>query len=314
MNIAILGGAGFIGSVLSEKLIQANNNVLIIDKFVHKDSFQFAKVLRELGCQVISHDINDVETLKKSLSSDIEVIFHLAANSNIRPRSSNINLDFQDTLGTTLSLAEAIKMRNISHIIFASSSAIFGEEGKNINKKTHEIKSLNPISDYGKAKLASEYLLQNSFARGGIDKLSVCRFPNVVGRNATHGILFDLFLKKKAQPKILNILGNGTQFKPYIDVEVMCDQLIYWLMNELEGIRFHNIGPRENLSVHEIVEKFLELTEWRVQTEFQFQREGWLGDVAEYSFQVEENNESLPTSLESITSAIHTLNSDERFN
>ena len=317
MKIVVLGGSGFIGSILSGKLAKLKYDVTIIDKMIHESSrLFFAPKLRNMGCKVESCDINDMEHFISVLPDDSDLIVHLAANSDIKPMSNGSNRDFHDTLGTTLSLAEALKVKKTKSIFFASSSAIFGLQSENISINLHNEKPLFPISNYGTAKLASEYIVETLFHSKKIHNLSICRFPNVVGKNSTHGILFDFFMNFKEKTSSLRVLGNGYQSKPFMHVDILTDVIlkdIEKVKNSKSKLKHINLGPKGTISVREIVEIFLNTTKWDVPAIYGDTEEGWPGDVPSYSFDTEHKFMNLPTSRDAIERAIKDLQIDERF-
>ncbi len=309
----ILGGAGFIGSLLAQKLQGMGKEIIVIDRFKHFDSKKFAEEIESERCQIIEADISKVEILDKVLPAECESIFHLAANSDIKPGPNFENIDFNDTLCTTLALAETLKNKVVKHVVFASSSAVFGNAGLKVSSKSHVHNSLSPISNYGLCKLMSEYILESLYYRGNIEQLSVCRFPNVVGRNVTHGILYDFFRKSQSKTNALEVLGNGYQEKPYLHVDNLIDILV-----EVEGeirseLNYFNIGPKDTISVREIVNLFIELTGWIVKVSYQDSPIGWPGDVAKYSFNSDNFKTNILNSRESVQKAITELTNDKRF-
>ena len=109
-------------------------------------------------------------------------------------------------------------------IIFTSSSAIYGETNSIISEKT---KIKKPISNYGLMKLKSEIFLTNFSKKFKIEIL-IFRFPNVVGSNLTHGLLFDMKNKIFSKKKHIQVLGNGEQQKPYSHVSEIIDCMFFF--------------------------------------------------------------------------------------
>jgi UDP-glucose 4-epimerase len=314
MKVIIFGGAGFVGLNLISALNSITSDYLVIDNFTHTDSRNFIAEINKSN--VIEMDLNNTSELRRILKEyKADCIIHLAANSDIRPDSrSSINRDFRDTLGTTISFIEAVKNIACQKVIFASSSAIYGNQGNSVDHNSHEALSLSPISDYGKAKLACEYALQFAFHNKQLQNLTIIRFPNVVGKFATHGILYDFMIKYKYKKEPLEVLGDGTQSKPYINVRDLVDCIINIIEQPSTGkIDFINLGPSENTTVKEIAEVFVELLEWNTTIKYGTSKEGWLGDVPTYSFKSGLLSGKLQNSNEAIKEAILDLKVDERF-
>ena len=104
---------------------------------------------------------------------------------------------------------------SVNTFYFASSSAIYGDTGAQAVKEDHG--PLLPISNYGAMKLASEAILSSHHSK--FRTLKILRFPNVIGPMLTHGVIYDFIEKLAANPRTLKVLGDGTQTKPYLNVE-----------------------------------------------------------------------------------------------
>ena len=145
--------------------------------------------------------------IEKNTKEDV-LIWHLAANSDILKGVNNIDIDLNDTLMTTINITKFMEKYELKNIIFASSSAVYG----NMLNKATEITPTRPISNYGGMKLASEAVLSAYQTKHGGNCI-ISRFPNVVGTPATHGVIIDLIKKLKKNKTTLNVLGNGQQNK-----------------------------------------------------------------------------------------------------
>jgi UDP-glucose 4-epimerase len=312
--LLILGGAGFVGCNLIKEM-NISQPIVIMDKFTHQDSLLFAKDFSE-NVEIIKCDINEKNALLNVLEKyKIQEIIHLAANSDIKP-SGIANADFHDTLETTLTLYEALKIKRIKTLIFASTSAIYGQVAEPVGEGFHESNGLRPISNYGKCKLISEYVLSLAQINNLIEKLGIIRFPNVVGAYTTHGILYDFFIKRKENPKTLKVLGNGTQTKPYIFANDLVKEMLEFygrLTQGSESVKYFNISPSTSISVKEIVEIFLKSTNWSVPVSYGIENIGWVGDVPTYSYSANEFTDKLVDSRTAIQKAVETLLSDTRF-
>lgn len=313
MKSVVIGGCGFVGRVLAEKLIGENHEVLILDKLTHEVSKEFRVDLEKIGCKVEICDASKVDELNSILPSHADFMFHFAANSDIKPKSDGGNADFYDTLGTTLALAEVLKIKKVNHLVFASSSAIYGNLIAKIKTNTHNINPLKPISNYGIAKLSSEYILENLYFSKKVSQISVFRFPNVVGRFATHGILFDFFMKRKSGSAQLEVLGNGNQNKPYLHVDDLTEEILRAIKWANPGLNFFNLSPIDTISVKEIVKLFLQITNWDVPVKYQDTDFGWVGDVPSYSFDLSDGTGLPASSKNAITKAINELKNESRF-
>ncbi|MCL2317495.1 MAG: SDR family NAD(P)-dependent oxidoreductase [Methanomassiliicoccaceae archaeon] len=198
----ISGGAGFIGSHLADSLLAEGWEVLAIDR---QATPLFTPNINHLKNNIkfsyIQTDIKDPAPFEK-LTKGADMIFHLAANSDIKLGGEHPNIDFHDTFLTTISMLKAAKTNGIKKFFFSSTSAVYGDMKGKLNENTG---GLQPISYYGGTKLASEAMISAYSYMNDIDAL-VFRFPNVVGPRLTHGVIFDFIKKLKADPKRLRSL------------------------------------------------------------------------------------------------------------
>ena len=188
MKNVILGGAGFIGSNLCEELLKTNEKIFIIDK-LDKKSFRFIsdKSVEYLQCEIT----NTKKLLEAFRSIEPDRVFHLAANSDIKVSSEKPIYDVRDTFLTTAALVQVAAEFTLQNVFFASSSAVYGPKNNLINENEER----NPISAYGWMKFSSEEILMQSVRSKSIQQLMIYRFPNVVGKYMTHGVVYDLINK-----------------------------------------------------------------------------------------------------------------------
>ncbi len=274
-SVLVIGGSGFIGSNLCRWLSREGNVVTNLDRLIPRVIIP--------GVEFIQGDASIVGELN-SLFSKLkpEVVYHLAANSDIASGVADASLDFGDTLGTTTALRQAVERSSIRQLIFASSSAVFGDSRSVFAEVTHDFRE--PISWYGRAKLTSEFVLESlSRSRPDISVL-IARFPNVVGPHATHGVLYDFIHKLKSNPNLLRILGDGNQLKPYIHVEELIRALEFLRRKITDGVSVFNIGPDDRISVREIAELVSRHIGLNPTFLFGDTPYGWIGDVPSYQF------------------------------
>ena len=221
-----------------------------------------------------------IEEIIKFLSDiEIDIVWHLAANSDIRGFVNGPNVDINNTFLTTVNICKIMETLEIKNILFASSSAVIGNTEKPISETFGP--SL-PISYYGAMKLASEGYISSSISYF-LDNYIILRFPNVVGPNLTHGVVYDFKKKLDLTPNKLNVLGNGKQKKPYLYLDDLIDAMKYYNTNHKNLLI--NISPLdEGITVEEIVEITLSKINRDVDVNYELQEEGWQGDVIKYSY------------------------------
>lgn len=283
MNILITGGAGFIGSNLTGKLLELGHGVVCVDDFTLGNEQNVARFADNADFQLIRQDASEIDALQTIVEENkIEYIFHLAANSDIQKSAANPGIDFTKTFSTTYSVLECMRRCGVKKMFFASTSAVYGEKVGVALKE--DIGGLAPISYYGGAKLASEAFI-SSYAYMNDFDVMVFRFPNVIGPGLTHGVIFDFIRKLQQNPKELQILGDGTQNKPYIYVEDLVEAIIRFSFAGEKGVNIYNMGVEGSTSVKAIADFVCEamgLTD--VEYKFTGGNRGWKGDVPAFCY------------------------------
>ena len=280
MKISILGGAGFIGTNLAILLSQKGHEISIID------NLSLGNQIKEAGLDINVEvgDISNPTTLMNFLlGNSPQRIYHLAANSDIKNSALSADLDLKDTFLTTSSLVSCAKELRIDELVFASSSAIYGESLTAVSENDPK----KPISAYGWMKLASEELLRQSAHSGNIKKLLIARFPNVTGHWQTHGVIFDFLNQLKQDESLLNVLGDGYQDKPYILASDLVSILDLLIDQEWNGTKIVNISPDSSTNVRKIVELICQICELSPQVNYGNSKGGWVGDVPSYKLDTE---------------------------
>lgn len=282
-KILITGGAGFIGSHLARLLLEKGHEVVCVDSFELGQQENVEKLMDNPRFHLIKMDISDVKGFGRLLAENgTERIFHLAANSDIQKSAQMPEVDYKNTFLTTYSVLEGMRQNNIRKLFFASTSAVYGDkEGKNISE---DVGDLHPISYYGGAKLASEAFI-SSYAYMNDLEVLIFRFPNVIGPNLTHGVIFDFIHKLQKNPRELEILGDGTQCKPYLYVADLVEAIAEYSFRQGKGVEIFNIGVDSATTVHEIADMIcVHMKLKNVQYHYTGGNVGWKGDVPTFQY------------------------------
>ena len=283
MSVLVVGGAGFIGSVLIKKLLSNRKRIIVIDKLSlgSVDYIDLSKV-------IFHHvDINEVDVVLDLLKCDnakIEEVWHLAANSDIPAGVREIDVDLNDTFMSSVSVLKIMKKIECKKLYFASSSAVYGEHQQRLHE---DLGPLFPISNYGAMKLSSEALISASL-ESFLDKVAILRFPNVVGTPATHGVILDFIRRLKSNPIQLDVLGDGTQQKTYLHVDDLVDAMLFINDNTDNGLNYYNIGAMDDgVYVWEIAEQTVKRVAPNALITYQDSDRGWVGDVPRFYYTVD---------------------------
>jgi UDP-glucose 4-epimerase len=283
MNILITGGAGFIGSHLCDYLLEdVNNSVTIVDNlslgkvenFKHlldNDQFKFL----EIDIVKNKSGLNEVFQQGK-----FDIVFHLAANSDIAQSFANPQIDLENTFLTTFNVLNLMRIHQVKKIVFASTSAIYGDTAETIGE---DFGPLFPVSHYGAGKLASEAFISSFSENYGIQSW-IIRFPNVVGERTTHGIIFDFFRKVNEDTGFLEVLGDGEQNKPYVYVKDLVEAILFIWKNSNAKLNYYNVGVESSTKVKDIAKIVLEEMNADRTIRFTGGNRGWVGDVPFFTY------------------------------
>ncbi|MCU0884063.1 MAG: NAD-dependent epimerase/dehydratase family protein [Beijerinckiaceae bacterium] len=281
----IAGGAGFIGVNLAAALLDRGDEVLVLDDLSRGSIANMAALRGRNGFGFIEADCSDPDTLDVALGVNrFDQVWHMAANSDIPAGVADYRVDLRQTFMTTVALLDVMKRRGRTRIHFASSSAIYGDHGERL---IHEdIGPLQPISNYGAMKLASEAQLRAA-KEAWLEEVSVFRFPNVIGVPATHGVILDFIRKLVATPDRLDVLGNGTQQKAYLHVSDLVAGMLH-IADRREPYAVYNIGPTDDgVTVRFIAETVRDQFRPAAAIQFGEGNRGWVGDVPKFAYSVE---------------------------
>lgn len=285
MNILVAGGAGFIGSHLCDALLSKNNTVIVADKLI-MGSKNIEHLSQNTNFKFYEMELANQDNVDKLFKDNkIDIVYHMAANSDIQKSANDTSIDFNDTLLTTRVLLESMRKNNVKNIFFTSTSAVYGEMPDIVLNE--ETGGLKPVSYYGGAKLASEALISSYVSMCDMNAV-IFRFPNVIGPRLTHGVVYDFVKKLRNNPKELEILGNGTQCKPYIYVTDLVNAILKLTEQFEPGVDVFNISVlSEGTSVThiaEIVVDVLGLSD--VEFKYTGGDRGWKGDVPRFKYNI----------------------------
>ncbi len=276
-NILVTGGCGFIGSHLVDSLIKAGHFVVVVDDLSANTNLDYLQThLDNKSAQFFKYDIREYEKLN-SLSTEFDTIFHLAAQPDVKVSVNDPRRDFEINVNGTFNLLEFMRNREVSEMIFASSvGTVYGEPEIHPTPETH---FLNPISNYGAAKAASEMYCSSYSSLYDLNIASL-RLGNIYGPRATHGVMFDFFNKLRKDASKLEILGDGKQTKTYLYIDDTIDAFHCVYRKMKSGHEIYNVSSEEIISVKEIADELTSTLGYeKVQYSFTGGKRGWKGDV-----------------------------------
>lgn len=228
-------------------------------------------------------DVNNTIKLRSVFDSQpFDMVFHLAANADVTKGEESPQVDYENTLQTTLSVLEMMRIYEIKKFFFASSSTVYG----NAEDRLQDFRSImRPISHYGAAKMASEAFI-SSFSHLHNFQVWIARFSNAVGPNMQHGVIHDLVKKLQVHPDVLEVYGDSSQLKPYIYIDDLVDAVMTLLEKTNDDYNAYLVGVDSSLTVDQIVQIAMDETGVHVPIHYGGRYSGWKGDVRKYQYDV----------------------------
>lgn len=280
MRFFITGGAGFLGSNLTNAILDRNlGSVTVYDNFSTTRRPHFGHRANDPRLTVIEGDVADLPAVTKAVAGH-DVVFHLASNSDIARAATDPLIDFRDGTTLTQMLLEGMRATGVKRILFTSGSGVYGEVPPEPIPELYP--RMIPISTYGAQKLASEALL-SAYSHMFDMVATVFRFANVVGPNMTHGVSHDFVRRLIGDPHRLDVMGDGNQSKPYVHAEDVVDAMLFMQAHQTSGFDVFNVGSQDHLLVREIAEIVVaEMGLNDVELVFSGGARGWRADVPIY--------------------------------
>jgi len=272
----VTGCAGFIGSNLVKSLINKNYIVTGVDnfrtgkkefitKFLNKKNFNFKKV-----------DLLNKNDLKKLFKYKFDVIFHFAANADVRRGYLNPSNDLKYNTIMTSKLLEECRKKKIKKFVFCSTGSIYGET--RVIPTPENVNFPIQTSMYGASKLACEGLIQAYSEAYGL-KSYIYRFVSILGPNYSHGHVIDFYKKLYKNKNKLQVLGDGNQRKSYLHVNDCINAILLTIKKENKKINIFNLGTNETITVKESIKIICKNLNIDPEINFLGGRRGWIGDV-----------------------------------
>ena len=251
-NVLVTGCAGFIGFNLSKTLIKENNNVFGIDSLNNAYDKKF-KDLRlqnlesENNFQFISNDLSDEDSLNDL--ADIDIVYHMGARAGVR-QSFNDPLSYiKDNTIATTNVANFCKNNNISKMILASTSSIYGNSGE--KEMVEDIdEKINPPSIYASTKLSGETLARTILSSQNTN-LIITRFFTVYGPYGRPDMSILRFIHWIMENKEVKIFGDGEQRRSFTYIEDVVDLLLK--VQDCDSNETFNVGNNKTSSLNEVV-------------------------------------------------------------
>jgi UDP-glucuronate 4-epimerase len=256
-KILVTGGAGFIGSTLSERLLKAGHQLTIVDNF---DGF-YARDIKEDNIKAfiddpsvrfIEADIRDQHLYDLQLASlDFDAIVHLAAKAGVRPSIDDPLAYLDVNLKGTHNLLEFARKKNIVQFVFASSSSVYG-----VNRNipwSEDDHVLEPISPYASTKVSCELLGHTYSHLFGIRFLAL-RFFTVYGPKQRPDLAIHKFSKALLGGQPIVMFGDGSTKRDYTYIDDIVNGVVSAIGYEGSMYEIVNLGNNQMVSLSEMIQ------------------------------------------------------------
>ncbi len=266
-DILVTGGSGFLGSHLVERLVQARNNVVVIDDLSSGRMVNLKKVIDQI--EFIKADLRDREFVM-NIVKDVDLVYHLGANASVPRSVQDPVYDFECNSLGTFNVLEACRRADVDRVVYASSAAVYGEPEYTPIDENHP---LHPISPYGASKLAGEKMGFAYHKVYGLRFLAL-RIFNVYGTRQKKYVMYDFIRKLIKKPRSLKVLGNGEQTRTFCYISDAIDTFLL-VARQTHGV--FNVGGNLPIKIKDLAELFV--SKLSPHTLIQYTGTSWRGDI-----------------------------------
>ena len=259
MRALVTGAAGFIGSHLSECLVEKGYHVVGIDSFAD----YYPRSMKEANIEALKandrFDFLETELQNADLETlleGVDLVFHQAAQAGVRASwGESFKIYTDNNILATQMLLEACKERPIKKFVYASSSSVYGDT---TDLPMRETSLPAPVSPYGVSKLAAEHLCRLYFKNFGVPIVSL-RYFTVYGARQRPDMAFHRFFRWALQGNRIEVYGDGEQSRDFTHVSDIIEANWLAFQKASPGEVF-NIGGGSRITLNEVIEIIKEMT------------------------------------------------------
>lgn len=274
MNVIVTGCAGFIGSTLVDRLLADGHRVVGVDNFSTGQRRFLQAALAHPAFRLIEGDLLDLDGLKKAFAGG-EVVYHLAANADVRFGTDHPGRDLEQNTIATFHVLEAMRANGIGRLAFSSTGSVYGEA--QVIPTPEDAPFPIQTSLYGASKAAGEALIA-AYCEGFGFRACIFRFVSILGERYTHGHVFDFYRKLRADPTRLEVLGNGRQRKSYLHVQDCVEAMRLAMARAPGKVNIYNLGVDGYCEVNDSIGWICEELNVSPELVYAGGERGWIGD------------------------------------
>lgn len=256
MHYLITGGAGFIGSSLADKLLEQNNEIIVIDNFndyydVNIKEQNISQNLTNPHYKLYRGDICDKRLVEEIFATNkVDAVIHLAARAGVRPSLEMPEEYVRSNISGTINILEHMKNFNVKKMVFASSSSVYGN--CNAEKFSEDLKITEPISPYAATKSACEQFLYTYSKLYGIN--AVClRFFTVYGPRQRPDLAIHKFIDLINADEPISVYGDGTSKRDYTYIDDIISGICSAIHYDITPYEIINLGGGSPVALNDMI-------------------------------------------------------------
>lgn len=278
-RIFVTGAAGFIGSNLVDRLLAQGKEVVGWDNLSTGQERFLAEAVKNPRFKLVRGENLDLTALTVAMKG-CDMVFHLAANADVRFGLEHPRKDLEQNTIATFNVLEAMRANGIKRLAFSSTGSVYGEA--DIIPTPENAPFPIQTSLYASSKVACEGLIQ-SYCEGFGFEGYIFRFVSILGERYSHGHVFDFYQQLQAHPDYLKVLGDGTQRKSYLYVGDCVAAMLHVINEGLakkakHHVEVFNLGTDEYVQVTDSIRYICKALNLKPRLEFTGGNKGWVGD------------------------------------
>jgi UDP-glucose 4-epimerase len=274
LRYLVTGCAGFIGSALTDRLLADGHEVIGYDDFSTGHERFLSQAVSFGNFRLVRGDVLNSKTLGEALRG-VEVVFHLAANADVRFGTTHPRKDLEQNTVATHTVLDTMRQNGVRRILFASSGSVYGES--TLIPTPEDAPFPLQTSLYGASKLAGEALI-TAYCEGFGFQSYIFRLVSILGERYTHGHVFDFYRQLRLHPDTLTVLGDGRQRKSYLYVGDCVEAMLTAVARCSERVNIFNLGHDSYCQVDDSIGWICEALGVKPKVEYRGGARGWPGD------------------------------------
>jgi UDP-glucose 4-epimerase len=274
MKAFVTGGAGFIGSNLVDRLLQRGDEVVAYDNLSTGMNEFLVEARKSPRFSFVKGDVLEEAALARAMKG-ADVVFHLAANADVRFGTQHPRKDLEQNTIATYNVLEAMRANAVKRIAFSSTGSVYGEAAVVPTPETCPFPVQTSL--YGASKLAGEGLI-SAYCEGFGFQGWIFRFVSILGERYTHGHVFDFYKQLLEKPRELAVLGNGKQRKSYLYIQDCVSAMFTALEKAEDKVNVFNLGTGEYCEVDDSIGWITESLGLSPNRVYAGGDKGWIGD------------------------------------